>query len=149
MELQSSAKQTYHLGIAMMDGLQGLITGVKQMFYRIHNSSTTLPTTNLTQQPIPLVTSTPGGTTQTGPNASGSRDIPYLLLCIDQGALASPLFQERLGYVSTDRQLFAFLRSEYFRRWNVRPWFTLRSIAAISLTRVCTLPFLYLVLNMC
>jgi hypothetical protein len=137
-ELQSSAKQTYHFGEVLTDGLQGLITGIMQSFRRIYASITTLASTTPAQPAISLLTSTPGVTTGTSPchYAPGSQDIPHLLLCIDQGRSATPLFQERLGYVSTDRQLFSFLRSEYFRHWNARPWFTLRSIATISLTRV-------------
>jgi hypothetical protein len=136
-ELQSSADQTYHFGKALIDGLQGLITGAKQRFRRIKDSSTTLPSTTPVQQPIPLETSTPGATTQPGPHAPGSQDILHLLLCIDQGPSATLLSQERLGYdVSTDRQLFFFLRAKYFGNWNVQPWFTLRTIEAVSLTRV-------------
>lgn len=69
-------------------------------------------------------------------NDARSQDIQRLLLCIDQGPLATPLFQERLGYVRTDRELFHFLHSEYFGRWNNRSWWTLRSIQRVSLTRV-------------
>jgi hypothetical protein len=66
------------------------------------------------------------------------QDTLHLLICVDKRKYGTPLHQEHLNGVSTDRELFLFLRSKYFGHWNVRNWFTLRNIGSLSLSRVCT-----------
>jgi hypothetical protein len=87
----------------------------------------------------------PSHTSQTTarPNASPAHPQPtparpglYLLLCVDEGS-GRPLYQEQLQSVATDLELFNFLRSKYFDGRRVKDWFTLRSVATLSLSRVC------------
>ena len=103
-------------------GISSLFSGSSQKGSSAQGNNQLSPTTTLTSEATMV--------------NSGSQDISRLLLCIDSGFAATPLYQERLGYVSTDRQLFSFLRSEYFRHWNVKPWLSLRSLESVCLTRV-------------
>ena len=64
---------------------------------------------------------------------------PYLLLCVDEGDSPTRLYQERLGNISNDRDLFEFIRAVYFTRNRLRRWFTAKSVKRLSLTKVCKL----------
>lgn len=66
-----------------------------------------------------------------------NKDDFLLLLCIDKGDTETPLHQKNLDQVSTDRELFEFLRSQYFGYRKIQSWFTFRTIHQLSLTRVC------------
>ena len=61
----------------------------------------------------------------------------YVILCIDKGSTMTALYQERLGPISTDRQLVQFLKTKYHQYRSRRSWFTLRSLKSVSLNRVC------------
>lgn len=62
---------------------------------------------------------------------------PYLLMCIDRGRHFTGLYQHVLQNVEDDTQLFQFLRDHVSQHRGIGSWFTFRSVAAISLTRVC------------
>jgi hypothetical protein len=59
----------------------------------------------------------------------------YVLLCVDEGS-ARPLHQRKLKDTTTDRELFLSLRSKYYEGEHFKHWFTLRSVASLSLSRV-------------
>ena len=139
-ELDGSANRTRNLGQIISEGFGALWKPIEHRLQKrrpsnsnrgnmlpleeIRQRSNVLPRSNATQQP----------------NQSGARcqDTLHLLLCIEKGNSGTPLHQEHLEDVSTDRELFLFLRSEYFGHWNVRHWFILRNIGSLSLSRVCT-----------
>ncbi|KAL4861675.1 hypothetical protein BDV12DRAFT_179897 [Aspergillus spectabilis] len=91
--------------------------------------------------PIKEIRQPPNGPHQSNatqqPNEPSAKcqDTLHLLLCIDKENSGTPLQQEQLEGINTDRQLFLFLRSKYFRQWNVRNWLTLRNIGSLSLSR--------------
>jgi len=56
-----------------------------------------------------------------------------LLLCVDDGRAKTTLEQEVLQNINDDRELFTYLRKQYYRK---RDWFSLRSVGALSLAQV-------------
>ena len=56
-----------------------------------------------------------------------------LLLYVDDRTAKTTLKQEILRNINDDRELFFYLRSQYFTKWS---WFSLRSIGALSLAQV-------------
>lgn len=56
-----------------------------------------------------------------------------LMLCVDDRRAKTTLKQEVLRNISDDRELFIYLRNQYFMK---RSWFSLRSIGTLSLAQV-------------
>jgi hypothetical protein len=65
---------------------------------------------------------------ETENDSEGSKDTLRLLLCSTSG-----LHQEVLKSINDDRELFIYLRRQFFSK---RAWFTFRSVGAVSLTKV-------------
>jgi hypothetical protein len=117
---------------------RGLWAGITQSFSASQLSSSTpgnvLPVHQPSQSSQP--------TTQTGAGQQQAQPPPvthsflYVLLCVDEGS-ARPLHQEKLKDTTTDRELFVSLRSKYYEGEQFKHWFTLRSVAGLSLSRVC------------
>lgn len=61
----------------------------------------------------------------------------WLLLCIKKGPSSTLLHQELLLNISTDRDVFDFLRVKYYEHRKYPSWFTLRCVKSVSLTKVC------------
>ncbi|KAK4186185.1 hypothetical protein QBC35DRAFT_281334 [Podospora australis] len=61
-------------------------------------------------------------------------DAHHLLPCIDKGSFETTLHHCRVEYYTTDRELFSFLRREYYDYRKPKTWFTLRSVGLISLS---------------
>ncbi|KAK1757189.1 hypothetical protein QBC47DRAFT_412508 [Echria macrotheca] len=70
---------------------------------------------------------------QASPVAPPEEDKSHLLLCIDTGN-QTMLQQKRIEQISTDRELFFFLRELYCNYRMPRTWFTLRSIRFLSMS---------------
>lgn len=100
--------------------------GVKQIGITIDRRNSALPLHRLNTEP------------QHGP--ASDQKILHLLLCIDKGEFWTRLYQERLQCIGEDRELFQFLREQYYKHRNLMSWFTLRGVKTVSLARVCT-PF--------
>lgn len=64
---------------------------------------------------------------------------PHLLMCIDRGYTWTGLHQECVRSLTDDRQLFKFLRCQYFKSRTSVSRVTFRSVKKISLSRVCTI----------
>lgn len=56
-----------------------------------------------------------------------------LLLCVADGGAKTKLEQKELQNINDDRELFTYLRKQYFKKRN---WFTLRSVGALTLAQV-------------
>lgn len=100
---------------------------------QFNKTTSLLPNSNM------LNSTQAGNQAQSNPyhlNQPGNQNILHLMLCVDKGLSGAPLFQERLADITTDRQLFMFLRSEYAKKWHPGFWLTLRTIETLSLTRV-------------
>jgi len=138
-KLHGSTNTTRDLGKAISEGFKALWTSTGQRLRNQHPSNSrrgsVLPLEEIRQRSNVLPAS--NDTQQPDQAGHGCRDALHLLLCIDKGNSGTPLYQEQLGDVTTDRGLFLFLRSKYFRHWNARQWFTLRSVGSLSLSRVC------------
>jgi hypothetical protein len=68
--------------------------------------------------------------------ANAPQEILHLLMCIDKGVFSTRLYQEQLQGIGEDRELFEFLREQYFKHRNFASWFTLQGVKTLSLTRV-------------
>jgi hypothetical protein len=123
---------------------RGLWAGITRSFSASQRSSSTpgnvLPVHQPNQSSQP--------TTQTGAGQQQVQFSPvihsflYVLLCVDEGS-ARPLHQEKLKDTTTDRELFVSLRSKYYDKERLKHWFTLRSVASLSLSRVCSITETY------
>jgi hypothetical protein len=60
----------------------------------------------------------------------------YLLLCVDEGSSRTVLHQQKLTDISRDRDMFRFIRSQYYRLQKPQNWLTIRSINRLSLSQV-------------
>jgi hypothetical protein len=139
-ELEDSANTDRTFGETISEGFRVLWKPIKHRLQKQHplNSGTgnLLPLEENGQRSKTLAGSNP--TQQPEQTGSKCQDTLYLLLCIDNGKSGTPLYQEHLGDIRTDRKLFFFLRSSYFSHWNAKYWVTLRRFRSLSLSRVCT-----------
>ncbi|KAI0817993.1 hypothetical protein GGR55DRAFT_694253 [Xylaria sp. FL0064] len=70
---------------------------------------------------------------------AGSTDL-HLMLCIGEGQELPTLCQESVLNVSSDEELFQFLRTQYWKLRKLPSWFTLRCVKRLSLTQVSPAP---------
>lgn len=71
--------------------------------------------------------------TSAGADGEAKLEALRLLLCVDDGRAKATLKQEILLNINDDRDLFTYLRKQYFTK---RTWFALRCISAVSLAQV-------------
>jgi hypothetical protein len=138
-ELERSANMDRTLWETISEGFRALWKPIEHRLQKQHpaNSGTgnLLPLEEIRQRSNILAGSNPAQ--QPEQTRPGCQDTLYLLLCIDNGNSGTPLHQELLGDIRTDRKLFSFLRSSYFLHWNAKHWVTLRRFRSLSLSRVC------------
>ena len=82
-------------------------------------------------EPTPISDADPTGTNAETPKDEDLR----LLLCVADGRAKTTLKQEVLQNINDDRELFIYVRKQYFTKRN---WFALRSVGAVSLAQVCS-----------
>jgi hypothetical protein len=66
-------------------------------------------------------------------NANPAQEALRLLLCVEDRRARTTLKQEVLQNINDDRELFTYLRNQYFMK---RSWFALRSVGVLSLAQV-------------
>ncbi|KAJ5335181.1 Pfs NB-ARC and TPR domain protein [Penicillium brevicompactum] len=136
-ELGRSTQDTQNAGNPISENFGELWESIKHCFQKQRQSNddrgNMLPLEEIRQPSNALPQS--NDTPQPNQPSTICQDTLHLLLCIDKMKSGTPLLQEHLEGISTDRELFLFLRSKYFNHWNVRDWFTLRSIGSLNLSR--------------
>ncbi|CAO2648658.1 Nn.00g079250.m01.CDS01 [Neocucurbitaria sp. VM-36] len=135
-ELQGSQNcsiKTHNLGGSPSRILRSLWGSIGQALRIQVPSKSELPTEELRQ---PAGGPTKPHTSQ-HPNSVGTsnQNALHLLLCMDRGSSGTPLRQEQVDGVTTDRQVFHLLRRKYFELVSITRWFTLRSVVSLSLSR--------------
>jgi len=63
-------------------------------------------------------------------------EVLRLLICLDKGTTHTQLHRKEVQHYSSDRDLFAGLRREYWDWRKPKTWFTLRGISRLALCRV-------------
>lgn len=148
-ELGRSTQRTRNLGKSIFEVFGALWrpTDHNLQKQRLSNSyrGNMLPLEEIRQPPNALYRSNAAQQpSQPSQPSAKCQDTLRLLLCVDKRKSGTPLHQEHIDSVSIDREPFLFLRSKYFGHWNVRNWFTLRTIGSLSLSRVCIFSSSYL-----
>jgi hypothetical protein len=71
-------------------------------------------------------------------NPQANQQILHMMACIHKGNLRKNLFQDDIGKVKSDRDLFVFMRKQYKQhRGRFKPIFSLKTIEGIFFVNVC------------
>ena len=124
---QGQAQATLRQGL---DALSKTLIHATQLFRNLYPGKTQSGSQRGSQ--LPMHTVAAGSSQRTLTN----QDNRWLLLCIDKGLKSTLLYQAPLQNVTTDRDLFEFLRCKYYEQRKFTSWFTLRSIKSVALTKV-------------